>query len=207
MELIIFTHPQKFKSEIPIVISLFEHGLMTLHIRKNKFSTQKLSEYIEAIPQKYHNRIIIHSHHRLVLKHNLKGIHLTKTHRKKRLKSFLKCRWYKLRKPKLFITRSFHQLESLGNNKIKYSYVFLSPFFSKMDDKKNSFDVNPNYIRTFLGQIKIPVYASGNIDEDNILLLNHNGLSGVGLSKMILSADNPAEDFLKWQNIISKWQK
>jgi thiamine-phosphate pyrophosphorylase len=184
MEVTIVTTPDKLHSEVPVVIELFKAGLTTLHLRKTKFSTVKLAEYLEAIPKKYHNRIIIHSHHKLALKFSLKGVHLSKKHRKKSMNLFLKVVWLRIRKPKISITRSFHQVESLQDNKFKYHYVFLNPFFTKIDPMKNSFDVNPEYLKKVIARCKCPVYASGNITMDNILSLKKYGVSGVVLSKL-----------------------
>ena len=59
----VITSPDKFTSEIPVVISLFKSGLPVLHLRKSKFSTKKLKEYIELIQYKNEERkqIILHS--------------------------------------------------------------------------------------------------------------------------------------------------
>ena len=38
MELMVMTTPDKFRSEIYIVIKLFENGLETLHLKKPNFS-------------------------------------------------------------------------------------------------------------------------------------------------------------------------
>ena len=39
------------------------------------YGKDKLKEYIKQIPEKFHNRIVIHSHHTLVRKFNLLGVH------------------------------------------------------------------------------------------------------------------------------------
>ena len=70
MKLVVITQSQKSETEIAAIIQMFESGLSTLHIRKNRFSTKELEEYIKEIPEHFHNRIIIHSHHRLALKYN-----------------------------------------------------------------------------------------------------------------------------------------
>lgn len=192
MEVTIISTPNKFNSEIPLVVKLFQAGLMTFHLRKNNFSTKKLSEYLEAIPSQYHNRIVIHSHHKLALKYQLKGIHITKHHRRNKLKNWTKLIWLRLRRPKLSVTRSFHQLETLLENKKKYKYVFINPYFSKIDMSKNSFDVNKNYLKTVIAKSACPVYASGNITDENYPLLQDMGLAGFSLSKSIWNKSDGA---------------
>jgi len=179
------TTNDKFQSELSDVIQLFQNGLMTLHLRKSRFSTKKLQEYIESIPKAYHNRIIIHSHHRLALKFNLKGIHITKNHRKKSMKLFFKLMYYRMRKPKIVITRTFHSIDSLQSNRVRYSYVFLNPVFSKINPLKNSFDVNEQHFCKLISTNRSPVYASGNIVTENINLLHRYPFEGMLLTKFI----------------------
>lgn len=183
----VITSSDKFTSEIPIVIALFKEGLPVLHLRKTKFSTKKLKEYIESIPKEYHSRIIIHSHHHLAFKYKLKGIHFTRTHLKRKMKCMAKMLLYRIRKPGIFITRSFHHLEGLQTNRVKYSYVFLNPFFSKTEPEKNHFDISAEFLKKTILNYPMPVYASGNINEENLHLLGNYGLSGVALSRILLS--------------------
>lgn len=206
MQLIVITGKEKLHSEIPVIIDLFRAGLKTLHVRKPKFSTEKLSEYLEAIPEQYHNRIIIHTHHKLALKFNLKGIHLSKHHRNSPLKLFLKLNYYKMRKPSLFISRSFHQVETMGCNKKKFHYAFLNPFFSRVDLQKNSFDINPNYLGKMIAACGCPIYASGNITLDNYKHLKNMNLAGFALSKSLLAYQgDKAELFKSISEEIKNW--
>ena len=78
MELMIMTSPDKFRSELVIIIKLFEHGLKTLHLKKPKFSRKKYKSYLDQIPKEYHRFIVIHQHFSLVYKYQLKGTHVSK---------------------------------------------------------------------------------------------------------------------------------
>jgi len=206
MKLVVVSSSEKFRSEIPMVIDLLNAGLETFHLRKSKFTTARLAEYIEQIPEKYHSRIIIHSHHKLALRYNLKGIHLSKTHRKKSAKTFLKLLWYKLRKPKLVITRSFHQIETMQSSRVKFNYAFLNPFFSKIDSSKNSFDVNKDFLAKSISNSRVPIYASGNITTQNYHLLKGMHLTGMALSKMIWKSNgNHVATFLEIKKEIATW--
>jgi thiamine-phosphate pyrophosphorylase len=207
MTVTVITSSDKMKSEIPVIISLFKNGLPVLHLRKPKFSTRKMKEYLDSIPEEFHSRIIIHSHHKLTFKYKLKGIHFTRTHLKKKYQSRIKMVWYRLRKPGLFITRSFHHLESMKNNHIKYSYVFLNPFFSKTENQKLHFDIGKDFLNKQMAEYTIPVYASGNINNENVLLLKNFSLSGAGLSKVILDAENPVSKYLEICKILESKTK
>lgn len=198
MTVAVITSSDKFTSEIPVVISLFKAGLPVLHLRKSKFSTKKLKEYIESIPKEFHSRIIIHSHHHLALKFKLKGIHFTRTHLKKKFKCRAKMIWYRLRQPGIHITRSFHHLEGLQGNRIHYSYVFLNPFFSKTEPEKNHFNISVDYLNKTMANLNVPVYASGNITKENVPQLNRYSLKGVALSRIVLSnPDTAVSEYLR----------
>lgn len=201
MEVAVMTTNEKFQSELSDVIQLFQSGLMTLHLRKSKFNTKKLQEYIESIPKIYHNRIVIHSHHRLALKYNLKGIHISKDHRKRSVKLFLKLFYYRMRKPGIVITRTFHSVDSLQQNRMRYSYVFLNPVFSKINPEKNSFDVNEEHFCKLIKNNRNPVFASGNITEENVKMLLRYPFKGMILSKLIWKSENKKTDLF---NMVSK---
>ena len=59
MQLNLFTSNDKFRSEIYIVIKLLENGLQSLQIKKPDFTKKQLRSYIDQIPEKFHNKLII----------------------------------------------------------------------------------------------------------------------------------------------------
>src|SRR5580693_580545 len=99
MKLIVISSSKTLANETQILTSFFEQGLQTLHLNKPKYSTPKLAKLIRSIPEKYHNRIIIHSHHNLLLKFDLKGVHLTKKHKKKKIRTWFIHKILRSRKP------------------------------------------------------------------------------------------------------------
>ena len=96
MKLIVVSPSGQNDAELPHLFKMLERGLQTYHISKPKFSTRELRDFISQIPEKYHNRLVIHSHHELVMKFNLKGIHLSGIHKKRKFSSWLRRRWWKL---------------------------------------------------------------------------------------------------------------
>lgn len=84
MKLFVITSSKEVPDETSLITKMFECGLTNLHLRKPKFSTNQMSDYIKEIPEHFHKYIVIHSHHQLALKYNLKGIHLTSTHLSKK---------------------------------------------------------------------------------------------------------------------------
>ena len=178
MELILFTSSDKFRSEIYIILKMFENGLENLHIKKPGFSKKQLKNYIELIPEKHHNKIIIHSHYNLILKYNLKGIHLSSLFKDSSLFYKKYVSLLKLLKPKLFLTCSYHNLNQLLNHHHTYNYVFLSPVFNKDGSLNSKF--TEDSIKSTISQINIKVFALGGVNETNlkkIKSMNFNGLA------------------------------
>src|ERR1035437_9133261 len=113
MKLIVITSSRSLPDEHMILTSLFENGLQTLHLSKPNYSTPRMTRLIRNIPEKFHNRIVIHSHHNLMLKFNLKGIHLTKKHKKRKLTTWFMLKLLTYRKPDLQTSTSFTKLASI----------------------------------------------------------------------------------------------
>src|SRR5690349_18729349 len=128
------------ENEPQLVTRLFEAGLLSFHLTKSKISTRKMKEFIKQIPEHFHDRIVIHSHHNLMFNFNLKGIHLTSKHKSKKWRTLITIRLIQLKKPSLQITTSFKTLGELYEKKheYKYDYVFLSPVFDNNTSKFQS---------------------------------------------------------------------
>ncbi len=131
MQLILFSSPDKFRSEIYIILKMFDKGLDVFHLKKPGFSKKQLKKYLDLIPEKYHKNIVIHSHYSLIYKYNLKGIHISKLINENNLLHKLNFSILKKIKPKLLYSCSCHNLDRLLNIKKQYDYVFLSPIYSK----------------------------------------------------------------------------
>ena len=176
MQLILFTSNDKFRSEIYIVIKLLEGGLETLHIKKPNFSRKQLSTYIGQIPKKFHNRLVIHSHYSLLIKYNLKGIHLSRAIRKKtNYKNILVFLISTIAKQKT-ISCSCHSVEKLLEIPKFYSYVFLSPMFKS--GELNS-DFNVNALANIIPQLDFKVHASSGINLSNLDSIQNIGFHGI----------------------------
>ena len=171
------TTPDKFRSEIYIVIKLFENGLKTLHLKKPKFSKNRYKNYINQIPKKYHNRIIIHSYFSLMYKFNLKGINISSNTKPSKL-FFLFYDFFKKRKIKIFTIHSLNQLKEL--NKKKYDYILAGPLFKSNNDESIINDkFNENQIKEIIFSYPKQIVFYGGINAENINSLNNNHLFGL----------------------------
>ena len=182
MQIIVISSKDKFRSEVAHVTKMFEAGLEVFHLRKPKFSQKRIEDYIEEIPKKYHNRVVIHSFRDLVKKYDLGGVHLTKRHKKKRFGVAWKFFMLKLRKPDLSVSTSCHDLTKLSLYASKYDYVMLSPIY-------NSVSVNGAQAGYAFGSLKKvikeiggdKIVALGGLEASKIDDAKLLGFSGVAL--------------------------
>lgn len=196
MKLILLSPSDKKELELPFLLKMFEEGLQTYHLRKVKYSTRQLKNFIGEIPEKYHNRIVIHTHHELVMKYNLKGIYISRSHKKRKLRTWLRMQWFKLRKRQLCVSATVRSIEDVLDNNSKYNYVFLSPVFDSQSGNTQA-GFSEHNLRSSIQQAKLPVIARGGVSIDKIEKAKELGFAGVAFYSHIWKSKNPLEEFRK----------
>jgi thiamine-phosphate pyrophosphorylase len=182
-------------SEPFIVTKLFELGLETFHLRKPRYSTREMTEYLDKIPARFHNRIVIHSHHMLALKYNLKGIHLTRTHLQKKIRLWINLRLIRLKRPHITISTSFRKLASLYEEDNIYSYVFLSPIFDSISGKFQA-GFNEHSLRAAIKKTPFQIIARGGVDSLKITKVTDVGFAGLVLGSSLWKLPDPVQEFV-----------
>lgn len=185
MEVIVFTSQHKTEAETQHVIQLFEGGLETLLIRKPKWTGSEVEAFIEAIPQEFRKRIVVHGNYNLAFKYGLKGVHLRRRHRTNKLRNRIKRLIFKLRKPNLVICTTFNSLESLRDNQQSFDFVFLNSVFSSHSHYSKSEEAGLNMLRSIIVKSSTPVYALGGVRPEHIAVVKAAGFDGVGLSSFV----------------------
>jgi len=192
MDVLFISSSNKFNSELQLIIDLFDNGLERLHLRKPKFSKNRLIEYLEAIPQKYHDRIILHSHYSLAVKYKLQGIHLGRSIKKKPTKVAWTRFWLRFRHPKIVFTTSCYSLLCLLEDKDDYDSVILSPIFDSISKRGYTAAFEEDQLRSILYKTKHKVIAMGGIDKSKVHKSFELGFSGIMLSGIMWDADKNA---------------
>ena len=195
---VVVISPSKIKeNEIKNVIQMFEAGLDTYHIRKPKFSTKQLQEYIEKIPKQFHNLIIIHSHHNLARKFNLQGVHYTQKHLEKNFRNWWREKMLRISTSDFVKTTSHGKLSSLyDTEQMNFDYVFLSPIFDTITGKYQS-GYYEDSIKAALQKTGKKVIARGGVDVTRIEKIKELGFYGMALYSSIWDRENPVEEYLK----------
>ena len=202
MNHIVISSPNELEKEVPQVIGLFKAGLKIYHLRKPKFTKQQMAQYINEIPTKYHNRIMLHSFHKLAAKHKLRGVHLSKRHKKKGFKNKIKIKWFLIKNPSLKVSTSFHSISSLKQDKRNYDYVMISPVFDSISKKGYSAAFNLKTLTVAIQKSEKNVLALGGINAENVSQVKELGFYGFALLGSIWNSElKPVEAY---KNIIAK---
>lgn len=191
MKLIVISSPENFQSEHQVIEALFAELLEYFHLRKPTFTKEETANFIKKIPEKYHNRIVLHSHHELAEKYNLKGVHV-KSHQRRE----------KLNHHKILISTSFHTLEEIEKCEYNYDYAFLSPVYDSISKAGYKSKFNISTLQAFGKLLKCKnIIALGGIDEDKIEITKEIGFDGIALLGAVWQAEKPIEKFKKIQQL------
>jgi thiamine-phosphate pyrophosphorylase len=197
MKLIVITGSKTLADEPSMVTKMFEDGLTTLHLRKPKLTTQEMRDYIEEIPEYFHNRIIIHSHHILAAKYNLKGIHFTSTHLNKKWRYFFTRMRLRIKFGKLYKTRSYKRLSNVHNKEEHdFDYFLMGTVFNNLTGELYGGFYEEALVAA-LKHTQKKIVARGGVTEKVIQKASNYGFHGIAFSSYIWDSANPCEQFLK----------
>ena len=87
--------------------------------------------------------------------------------------------------PSLKISKSYHSIHSMVNDKKKYDYVFLSPVFDNHDISVFSAAFSEKQLRSVLYKTHHKVMALGGVRKERIELARRSGFAGVALHSTI----------------------
>ena len=190
MKLIVITPSEMLENETAQLIRMLEMGITNVHIRKPKLSTAEMRKYIVSIPEHFHDRLVIHSHHNLALAFNLKGIHITRLHKKRWFRLWLNRTILRSRGRTFIQTGSYRKIASLYEEAPNYDYVFLSPVF---DSLSGSFQggFNEFSLTAALKKNMHKVIARGGISIEQIEKVRSIGFDGMALYSCLWKKKEP----------------
>ena len=200
MKLSVVSSKRKVDGEIGIIVSLFEKGLETLHLRKNHYSKSKFKKYLKAIPKKYHNRIVLHSHHILAASFNVKGVHFSSRQLEKNTSVFKVKFWCKLKGKKIEFSRGYDNLSDLITEKKYWDFVILNPVFDTVSDDPLATAFSGRAISSSLEQTGLKVSGLGGVCAENLELMKSFGFNEAILNGKIWSSKKSVSSFLHAQN-------
>jgi len=198
MKLLVISPSNTLEGESILIRKMFDAGLGTLHVRKPKLSTEGLKKYLENYSEEHHKKMIIHTHHNLLWEFNLKGIHLTKSHKKSPYKIWVQHQLFKLRRKNIIRTTSCSSLTSLAESYNEYEYIMLSPIFAGTQEHRPTF--SRGTLDTIMTKFPKKVIARGGANVTNIEKAHDIGFSGVAFHNAIWHHENPVAAFAEIMN-------
>ena len=158
---------------------------------------------VEKIPEKYHKRIVLHSHFNLAKKFDLGGIHIPKKVRKDFFFMNILLRSYK-KSRKYIISTSYHSTRKIERAPYYYTYLFLNNLFGSIQVRGKHAYKDPEKLEEFLKFTDKDVIPLGGIDANNIQYVKEIGFKSVAFHGSIWGFNNPVERFVKikenWDN-------
>ena len=169
MKLIAITTERFFNGETEGATALFERGLERLHLRKPEASAAETAEWLTAIPETFHSRIVLHDHFELANRFNLGGIHLNRRNPSP------------VGQPKS-ISRSCHTLVEIKEHS-GADYYFLSPAFDSISKPgyRQGFELDEAAEAFAQRTVTANVYALGGITPERLLLVKQAGFAGAAV--------------------------
>lgn len=191
-QLLLITPAENQAVELTQLPALFAAGLDLLHVRKPGWSRAELEAYIQAIPARYHPRLVLHAHYELAGRYPLRGVHLTEHARRDPAVPRLLRRL-----PGRSVSASLHSLAALASHRRRYAYVLLSPIFDSVSKAgyASSFDLaevaaalrrlaaRPGYCPRVL--------ALGGVAAANVGLVRQAGFAGAAALGSIWQSPDP----------------
>jgi thiamine-phosphate pyrophosphorylase len=197
MKLVVITPSRDVTDEHTLVTKMFESGLNTLHLRKPRFSTRQMSDYIRQIPAHFHNRIVIHSHHKLALKFRLRGIHLSRAHLSDNWRYWFTRMRLRLKFEKTCKSRSYSLMQQVYNTEQHtFDYYLIGTMFNNMTNELYSGFYADGVIAANKNSGK-KLVARGGTSAATIGRAIGYGFYGIAFNSYIWNADSPYENFLK----------
>lgn len=190
MKLIVISSSKNTSSDQKIITGLFENGLDCFHLRKPSMSTADMRSLIESIPEHFHSRIVIHSHHKLASTYKLGGIHLTGVHRKRRFSTWIRMKYLLMKNKTLTVSTSFHKLSNVYSNKNGYNYILLGTIFDRLSGNFNA-GYSAHSLRALVEKTDIPLIARGGTVAESIPVCAELGFHGVAFGSQIWNSPDP----------------
>lgn len=169
MKLLLLTSPDFFIEEDKILAALFEEGLDTLHLRKPNSEPVFCERLLTLLPEKYHQRIVVHDHFYLKEEFSLMGIHLSH-HNPTPPQDYHDT-----------ITRTAYTLEEVQEMKANSKYVILKNVYDSISEPSYRAQFTADDLRQAArkGIIDRHVMAQGGIALENIDEIREFGFGGV----------------------------
>ncbi len=133
---------------------------------------------------------------------DLKGIHVSKRHRRKRLRFAFEKAKLRLRRGNFVIGTACKSLSSVDENYPDFDYVMISPVFTNPHGHRPSF--NPATLKRLIPTYPGKIIARGGATLDSIEKAKDLGFAGIAFQRFLWDKPDPLGNF---QRILDKFKE
>ncbi len=170
MKLIVISPPTLVPNEHEILNALFEEGLENFHLHKPDLGKEETKEFIQKIPFKHHNKIVLHAD-------------FPKFH------SLQELAEHKEKYDYAFLSPIFDSISKPG-----YKSKFSNRSGTSLPVNQGFSQTKPELIAAIKGR---NIIALGGVDENKIELTKKIGFIGVAVLGAIWNSKDPVGNFKK----------
>jgi thiamine-phosphate pyrophosphorylase len=176
MIVVIVSHPTELNNEAAHINELFKQGMELFHLRKPGYSVEQYEALLDHIKPEYYHNIVLHQHHQLVPKYNIKRVHYPEAKRKEAKEEEF-VNW---KQQGFALSTSIHALGDHKDLSSQFDYTFFGPVFESIS-KPGYKPTNDKFPIVKDLERKIKIIAIGGVTPDKMMLLNDFGFDGVAL--------------------------
>jgi len=201
MQLFLISPPHLVQNEERLVTEMLALGLARFHVRKPEWDRIQMLNYIATIPERFHSRLVLHSHHSLVSELGLGGMHLTAAIR-------TAGRTRRPTRPGQMLSTSFHSLAEISQHRRRYDYVFLSPIFNSLSKQGYEAAFNLAEVAATLRQLQqranpgLQVIALGGIEGHRLAAVRRAGFAGAAVLGAVWQQADPVAAFRALHSVV-----
>lgn len=205
--IIVITPEAEVRDEVRIVKKLFEAGLTRLHLRRHDWDVADHRDWLQEIPKKYRDRIVLHGHAELVTEFGLAGLHLQSTRAPQRGGRGPKGKGRSGVPEGVALSRSCHDYSELLQGPKHCEYATLGPVFPSISKRGYAPRRTPEEFAATVDYWKKendghPVVALGGVTPENIGEVRAMGFDGVAVVGAVWEAHEPVRAF---KALVAAW--
>jgi thiamine-phosphate pyrophosphorylase len=197
MKLAVISPPGVRDDELATVRALFDAGLERFHLRKPGWNEEQLARWLLELPESFHHKVFLHTHHALARRVAVGGLHF---------RDSLDCIAPVTLRSGMGHSRACHDAACLSAALGKFHAVFVAPIFPSLSKPGHGPlpDLELERIRSVLARSnesrkQTIAFALGGVTEARLLVCRNWGFDGVALLGAVWDAPNPVAAFRAFQ--------
>lgn len=180
MKLIVITYPESLEHEVSTIHDLFEHGLELLHVRKPGQDVSSTEQFLRQLNPAYYNRVVLHQHHELASKFNIRRLHFNEHTRQSKTEDEFRH----LKESGFTLSTSVHSDTPPETISAHFDYALCGPVFASISKPGYGHDhADLSWMHAFRN--KLPLIAVGGISPEKLGQLETMGFRGAALLGII----------------------